>query len=553
MKSYIETLKKEHIAYKIITAALLTVIAFFMLRVVRNTIIGLDYPNEILEPANIHFTNTLINGNIPYERENIVEPGQEPPINYEYPFLNNMFAAAFSYLTGGNTIAAHYLVSFLAMIGTAILGASIINRYSRTTVGPTAGFLLLLFCHWRYGYISASPDGFGLLVTMMTLYCATRPQTRYRALKCALLTVACFYSKQYFAGVCVAIFIYMWCYSKKEALKYFGWCVGTLTASVIIVTAVWPLYWDYSLLCLLHGTFQGWDAKGFINVINQIKYLSFVFAGMLVVLAVATYRFVRDKVRKISVESDNTAPQTGTTSEKCEQSGRRRVVAEGKALPLFLIQIPVQTIILFFVGRNDGAYLTYFLQLLIPSLVIATFIIMEQMKIERREVVFVSCYSLMVIFTVYFGWAKLPMHMLTDEDIANWKRAYALIDEYREKGKVYHFQTTAYNGIENGDSVFCTGHDGDISEKSYLDWKNNEIQKLLFPNAGMIFEENITYRRTILDRIYSNEISIITTGEDDTICFSRNDLKSAGYEIVDTIALQVGNTSIDTLFWAIEE
>lgn len=553
MKSYIETLKKEHIAYKIITAALLTVIAFFMLRVVRNTIIGLDYPNEILEPANIHFTNTLINGNIPYERENIVEPGQEPPINYEYPFLNNMFAAAFSYLTGGNTIAAHYLVSFLAMIGTAILGASIINRYSRTTVGPTAGFLLLLFCHWRYGYISASPDGFGLLVTMMTLYCATRPQTRYRALKCALLTVACFYSKQYFAGVCVAIFIYMWCYSKKEALKYFGWCVGTLTASVIIVTAVWPLYWDYSLLCLLHGTFQGWDAKGFINVINQIKYLSFIFAGMLVVLAVATYRFVRDKVRKISVESDNTAPQTGTTSEKCEQSGRRRVVAEGKALPLFLIQIPVQTIILFFVGRNDGAYLTYFLQLLIPSLVIATFIIMEQMKIERREVVFVSCYSLMVIFTVYFGWAKLPMHMLTDEDIANWKRAYALIDEYREKGKVYHFQTTAYNGIENGDSVFCTGHDGDISEKSYLDWKNNEIQKLLFPNAGMIFEENITYRRTILDRIYSNEISIITTGEDDTICFSRNDLKSAGYEIVDTIALQVGNTSIDTLFWAIEE
>lgn len=553
MKSYIETLKKEHIAYKIITAALLTVIAFFMLRVVRNTIIGLDYPNEILEPANIHFTNTLINGNIPYERENIVEPGQEPPINYEYPFLNNMFAAAFSYLTGGNTIAAHYLVSFLAMIGTAILGASIINRYSRTTVGPTAGFLLLLFCHWRYGYISASPDGFGLLVTMMTLYCATRPQTRYRALKCALLTVACFYSKQYFAGVCVAIFIYMWCYSKKEALKYFGWCVGTLTASVIIVTAVWPLYWDYSLLCLLHGTFQGWDAKGFINVINQIKYLSFIFAGMLVVLAVATYRFVRDKARKISVESDNTAPQTGTTSEKCEQSGRRRVVAEGKALPLFLIQIPVQTIILFFVGRNDGAYLTYFLQLLIPSLVIATFIIMEQMKIERREVVFVSCYSLMVIFTVYFGWAKLPMHMLTDEDIANWKRAYALIDEYREKGKVYHFQTTAYNGIENGDSVFCTGHDGDISEKSYLDWKNNEIQKLLFPNAGMIFEENITYRRTILDRIYSNEISIITTGEDDTICFSRNDLKSAGYEIVDTIALQVGNTSIDTLFWAIEE
>lgn len=546
MRHYIGTLKKEHIVYKILTAVLLAVTVFFMIRVATNTIVGLDYPNEILEPANIHFTNTLINGNIPYERENIVEPGQEPPINYEYPFLNNMFAAAFSYLTGGNTIAAHYLVSFLAMIGTAILGASIINRYSRTTVGPTAGFLLLLFCHWRYGYISASPDGFGLLVTMMTLYCATRPHNRYRALKCALLTVACFYSKQYFAGVCVAIFIYMWCYSKKEALKYFGWCVGTLTVSVIIVTAVWPLYWDYSLLCLFHGTFQGWDAKGFANVVNQIKYLSFIFAGMLVVLAVAAYRFVRDKDRAIGADSDNAASQDGTASEKHEQSGRRRVVAEGKALPLFLTQIPVQTIILFFVGRNDGAYLTYFLQLLIPSLIIATFIIMEQMEPSDCEAVFVGCYALMIMFTVYFGWTKLPMHMLTENDITNWKNTYALIDEFRNGGEVFHYQPTAYYAIEVGDSIFYTGHDGDINDKAYLEWRRNKLHKHLFPDAGQIFEENLLYREIVLDKVNSHQYSLLVLPEGEWIV-SADEAQKAGYKMIKSVNLQIGN-SVETIY-----
>lgn len=535
MRTFIENFKREHIIYRLITVTIAAIVALFLFRVVKNTIVGLDYPNEILEPANIHFTNTLINGNIPYERENIVKPGQEPPINYEYPFLNNMFAAAFSYLTGGNTVAAHYLVSFLAMIGTAVLGAIIINRYSRTTVGTVAGFLLLMFCHWRYGYISASPDGFGLLVTMMTLYCAVRPNTKHRAFRCALLTVACFYSKQYFAGVCVAIFIYMWCYSKKEAVKYFGWCVITLVSSIALVTAVWPLYWDYSLLCLMHGTFQGWSVVGFIKVLDQMKYLAFIFAGMIIVLLIAFIKFIKDNPQSSGQESKN------------------RYIQEGRALPLFLIQIPIQTVILFFIGRNDGAYLTYFLQLLIPSLIIATLIVMEQMKVNNRQFLYIAGYCTLVVFTVFFGWTKLPMHMLTDEDIDNWEKAYALMDEYRDDGDIYHFHSTVFNGIKNGDSIFFTGHDGDVSEKAYLEWQGNTLKKFLFPDAGLIFEENLSYRKKVTEDLYDKKISIVSTPDAKLFLFSVDDLEAAGYSVLECIPLQVGNVSYDTYFWTIQE
>ena len=543
MKTYWAKYKNEHILYKLLTFAIIAVIALFLLRVVKNTIVGLDYPNEILEPADVNFTNALLEGNNPYLRENIAKEGEEPPVNYEYPFLNNICAAAFSFITGGNTVAAHYLVSFIAMVGTAVLGAVIIGRYSRTSVGAMAGFLLLLFCHWRYGYISASPDGFGLFVTMMTLYAASRPALKHRALRCALLTVACFYSKQYYAGVCVAIFIYFWCYSKKEALKYFAWCVVGLASSVAIITYAWPLYWDYSILCLMHGCFHGWSMDGVLNVLNQMKYLAFIFAGMLAVLAVALVKFIKT----------GRAEKTDINTSGINNSGSRDESHDDKetnALLLFLIQIPVQIIILFFVGRNDGAYLTYFLQLLIPSLVIATLILMEQMVITKHEMIFIGCYGLLVAFTVYFGWTKLPMHMLTEEDVSNWERAYALIDEYREKGEIQHYIVTAYNAIENGDSVFLTGHDGDITEANYAEWREIPLQQMIFPDADEMYEENLSYREVIKDRIKNHELALVIEQPEGGF-IGADYLTASGYEIAETFSLQVGNIEYQIAMWAV--
>ena len=497
MKQFFPLFKNQHLVYKTITIILIGVSILFLYRIGHNAIVGLDYPNELLEPANVNLTNTLLNGNIPYDPENIVPYGEEPPINYEYPFLNSMFAAAFSYLTGGNTVAAHYLVTFLALLFTAFF-----LKNSKTTVGAAMGFLLLMFCHWRYGYINASPDSLGLFITIFTLYQACRPYSKHRPFICALGTVAAFYSKQYFAGICISIFIFMWLYSKKEALKYFVYCVVLLGASVILINAFWPLYWEYSVLCLFHGCFHGWGADGFMHLLDQFKYLGFIFAGLIAVGIFAIVQSYCNK-KKISAEESN----------DLVKAEKKQLVTEGNALALFIIQIPVQILVLVFVGRNDGADLTYFLQLLIPSLVIVSLILMERIEFKKMKWMYACGYAGLALFTVYFGWNKLPMHELNAEDIANWERAYALMDEYQDDGDIQHTQETAYYAISRGDSVFLTGHDGDIAEWSYDDWKSNEMQQTLFPNFGKICEENLSYRSVIVDRIKNREMALVAVRE----------------------------------------
>lgn len=562
MKKYIELLKKQNIAYKIVTLFILTFICFFLLRVVKNTLVGLDFPNEHLEPANVLLTESFLNGNNPYKRTNIVPAGQEPPINFEYPFLHSIFAAAFSIILGGNTVAAHYLVSFLAMIISAFLGGAIVARYSKTTIGPTLSFLLLMFCHWRYGYITASPDGFGLFVTILTLYLAVKPSLKYREIWCAVGTIAAFYSKQYFAGICFSIFIFMLCYSKKQAFKYFVWCAILLALSMILITWQWPLFWVYSVLLLMYGCFHGWGSEGFIYVLEQMKYLAVVFGGMIAIIAVALIKLLKNK--KLNDANE--------TNAEVNKKVKKRLIKEGDALPLFLIQIPIQIVMLFIFGRNDGAYLTYFLQLLIPSIGITALILMEVMCKDDENIIsdskyenkakasimkligkysFVAIYLLVVLFTIVFGWTKLPMHMYTDEDVANWQKAYAIIDEYREKGPVLHNNATAYYAIKHGDSTFGAGHNGDIRYDTYDEWKKSSLQQFLFPDAGAMYDENLKYREVIAQRVRDKEIALVIC-LDEKLFITDELLQESGYKKIETIPLALGNMYYEARFWVAE-
>lgn len=535
MKQYIETFKKENIVYKLVTLLIIAVIILFMGRVIKNTIVGLDYPNELLEPANVNLTNAILQGRVPYDKANLVVPGeQEPSINYEYPFLNSVVAAVFTLLFAGNTVLAHYFVSFVSMVGTAILGSIMINRYSRTTLGPTTAFLLLMFCHWRYGYISASPDGFGLFVTMLTLFIACTPNIKYRPLWCSIGTVAAFYTKQYYAAICISIFIYFFMYSKREAFKYFGWCVALLAASIALITWKWPLFWTYSILLLMHGCFQGWNSWGLLYLLEQVKYLAAVFVGLVVVLIFALWQILNKR-----------GAQEKTTRKE-------KLVKEGDVLPLFFFQLPVQMAALFVFGRNDGAYLTYFLQLLIPSIVMVVFLLMEKMEIQSYKRIFICAYSALALLSIYFGWSKLPMHMLTREDVANWEKAYALTDEYRENGDVYHSQATAYNAIKHNDSLMGTGHDGDINSRTYDELKGSKLQRELFPYAEDIFKENLLYRERLVDRIKNKEIAMVTAEWYGNIYVSTEQLEDAGYIVHEIIPLQLGNMEYEIYFWVCE-
>lgn len=524
MKRYIKCFKKENLIYKIITIGLLAFVFLFFFKVINNSIEGLIYPKERYELVNVRFTQSFIDGNNPFFRREKVAYGTEPPVVYEYAFFNSLVCALVSLLIGGNTLIAHYIVSFLAMVGTGLLGAALVGEKSKTTVGPTLCFVLLLFCHWRYGYISAAPDSMGLFLSVLVLYIATRDNFKYKELLCSLGVILIFYTKQYMVGICFSLFIYFLMVSRKSAIKFLVLCLILTPISVIVVTLFLPYYWEYSVLFLLLGS-QGHPLiDGLKYVLEQFSYLSFIFAGMYIVAIVWI-------IKKCPVKNENGEKNFGGNSR------------------LFLVNIVVQIILVAYFARNDGTYLTYFLQMLFPSVVIFSTIALENTEWSKIKWVNIIVCAACVLFTVYFGWHRLPMHSLSDEEKKDWQEAYSLLDENRDKGEIAHYFSTSIYGYYHGDSLFQTGHDGCLNERVYNRWNNSSTYKKLFPEVKFIMEEEFEYRDIILDRIKAHQMSVVVRPSNDEWYVSEELLKESGYAVVKELNLAVGNMIYPTEFW----
>ena len=238
--------REENIIYKLMTLAVLAAAVFFVCKIVYVGVLALPYPKELLEPSNIMLTNQLLEGKNPYALS--VLSDKVPGVNYDYAFLGSLIAAAISKITGCSAITAHFCISLFSILATGVLGFLTVRDQTRTTVAPCLASILFMFCHWRFGYISAAPDDLGLFFFVLTLYLAACPQIRNKPVICAIGITLCFYTKQYFVFVAVPVFIYMLLHSRREALKLFAWTVAINAVAAALITLSWPLYWTKAFL-----------------------------------------------------------------------------------------------------------------------------------------------------------------------------------------------------------------------------------------------------------------------------------------------------------------
>lgn len=536
----IQIFKQQKMIYKLMTVMLLCGIAFFVFRVIQNVILGINYPNELLEPSNVALTRMFLKGQSPYTVKSLSY--DVPAINYEYPFLNSLIAVPIAFLMGGNAVAAHYIISFVSIIGTGVLGYMIIKQYSNTTAAPVAGAFIFMMCHWRFGFVSAAPDDLGLLLFVLTLYFACSPKIGNKPLICAIFTTLCFYTKQYYVFVAIGIFAYMLLYSKKEAIRYFVYTAVINVAAGIVVTLVWPLYWSYTFYFLYFGCSTG-TGFGFSNLLAQMKYLLAIFVFMFAVIAVGLVMLIHKKRKADNSPAGNTDNSAGKKRKLIEISGN-------DPMSLFIVQIPVMFIPLLIFGRNDGAFLSYFLQLWMPSIVVVTLIVLERMKVDNDKLIFDLFYGFIVAFTVLFAYLKLPLHTLTAQEIANWKEAYQIVNEYREKGDVYYSQQLAYLAFENGDRYCYCGHDGEVSQQTLDVWNESKLGQILFPYVDDIIKKNIDFQIEIATKAFQSDFSLLTFENGNSLLFGEEFIDAGVYyKRLKRIPLQTGNMSYTVSFY----
>ena len=148
--------KEEKPTYKLITMAVLAAALFLVARIIYAGVIALPYPKELLEPSNIVLTDTFLTGKSPYTASALT--WDIPGVNYDYPFINSLLAVAIAFITRCGAVRAHFVISLVSIFLSGYIGYSLIKKYAVTTVSPVLAALLFMFCHWRFGYISAAPD-----------------------------------------------------------------------------------------------------------------------------------------------------------------------------------------------------------------------------------------------------------------------------------------------------------------------------------------------------------------------------------------------------------
>ncbi len=595
-------LREQHLIDQMMTIAMILFAVFFLCRCTSNMLTNLDYVREYREAADVQLTKAFLAGDNPYTLKSLDSSRTVPPVLYQYSFLNSAVAALFSFFCDGNVVLAHYLVALLSMILSGALVFKLLYERMSNTVIPVLCGVLTLFCHWRFGYLSTTPNSLGVFLTLLTFSLALGRDSHLRTFLIALLTVLLFYTKLYYISVAASILIYKWMRNRKEALRYLVACIIVGLASVLLISLVWPLYFTYSVYFIngmglnfvprlfkvrpatlptvigqsmlpeaklfLAGTFNSGPV---LYVLKQFADVCIAFAPVMGMLVVGCL------YRIIDAKSESAHGNADLKREKTEKAEESEDVEEAHAstknlLRLSVIQVLVQGLWLCVLGRSNGTYLTYHLQLWMPYILITSCILFDEAfvnwpkkwnsdRISRmgKTALQILILGAFVFASLFFGYKKLPMHRMSAEEVRNWQQAEAYVVQYENQDQtknhnqnVYYVPELAYMGMKLGKNVYDNGHTAVASAKGLAKWENDLVGQYLFPYAGDIAKMHLRYQEQLRNQIENHELQLVTT--DETGFLMNEELLSAnGYYKLDTLPLSVGNVTYQVDFWVVEE
>lgn len=484
--------------------------AVFLFGMTRSSLAEISVPNEFQEVANIQLTQAFLQGINPYSKAGAFG-GEVPGVLYAYGPVYSLITACVALILPADLILLHYAVSFCAMLGAAFLGAWMVKEHTETLAAPAVTFVLLINCTWRYGYINAVPDALAFFWVMLVIFIETRKKCRGRELLEMILIILALHTKIYMAYIALPLFIYKLLADRKAAVRFFVYGIVLMTVFSVAVTAWCPLSWAYYIY-FLHGPFAGpqpsgtgssglKELKDLITLRNssdpesglgyeilQLRSIVGIFLFFFVTAVIAVCVLIKQKFKD------------------CDPFVRLLMVC-------FLVSVPV----MFVLGTNDGAWLSYYLQIQIPPLVMLSLIFAEEKCLEenrpRMSVFWRAFLCVMILFTLFRTSKRLPYYYMLPEQKEIWEEAYGLIDEYAEHGEIYYSPILAFDAVRNDRYYYNNGYVGAASRALYSEYLDTAWQQKLFPYAGEVMKKHFEYRESLEDKIRNGGFSLIAVNE----------------------------------------
>lgn len=572
-----ESIRQFFIKKNIMNAAgvlILVYAAILIFNIGRACLADVSFPNEYREAANIQLTMEFLKGNNPYSLS--AYDGSVPGIIYVYGPLYSLLTALFCLIIPADVIFMHYLVTFVCVIAGAVLASYMTYKKTQYLAAPASVFLFMISCNWRYGYINAVPDALALTLMMLIFFVVTSKDFRFKDTILAVLSVLIFFAKQYFLIVMVPVLIYRFLCDRKKALSLLLQTMIISAVTFIVVSFTCPLYFTYTVF-MAHGPF-GMSKEQFSELRAYLKeeeaedrYYEKEAEKNEAALADTE----KDQEEILTNKSENTDPGSGFSYEIMQLKSlggmfififlwtlagmileiKDRLKHRKDAEFFFIIHMAAAFAALIYLGQNNGAWLSYYLQLLMPAVIIYSFIIQDRLIAKydgRMQIILTAFFLLTVSFSAYRTGTRLVIYEKTDEQVKAWEKAYALVSDAAQKGDVCYVPPLGFCALSDGRYLYNNGHNMVANIQFLMEYNTTPWEQKLFPHAGMVINSHYDEQMKIREKAENGEYEMVTLIDGMDTDYDRldmADLMKAGYKKTDEILLYSGRLSYNVQFW----
>ncbi|MBP9742095.1 MAG: hypothetical protein KBD37_01920 [Burkholderiales bacterium] len=497
------------------------------------------YPTEYRDMATVQLTYLFSSGKNPYNLET------SPPFFYLYGFL-------FSYLCaklGSILYLTPLFINKIAVVSCIIIAGLVIGyevaQLTKSLWLTILAFTLMLDSGYNLSYFIVRPDSFGLLLTILAIFLTKRSISIPMLFIIAVISVSSFYTKQYYIYIIIPISLYIACIKPKYLIFYGLFLISTATISIFIISKIFPYYFYATIFAQAKSV-----NYNFGHMVNQ-NWQFFKFYLLLIIPVIyRLYTLTKQYCASTILHNHKNSYYTANYIAELKKS------LSHSPINIYILQIIISLICLMKLGGNEGAYMSYYNELLLPEfIVIALFIINKYSKVHSE--LFNNTLKLFIaIWISLYGQNKIYLnnksHDYSYENNINsnqesWKKAYKILDMYASPKMFLSPILANYpltHGIDiydNGNTEYCTNL---IPSKKYI-----MVQNILFPQLKAL---NIYYSdwiRNINDEVAHGEFSLVTSIQQMPDSLINRTILQSKYKLYTILYLRTGEQVWATEFW----
>lgn len=516
------------------------------------------FPREYRDATNIQMAYNFQNGIIPYNINN------NHPIEVNvYGFVNPLIVAFLSTIFGINIITTFYIFNVVCI---GLICLLMVNEIISLTGGfkkenvfwYLLTFIFAYFVSYRLGYISTIPDTLGSLLGIIIL-CLARRIKQNKLWIISLLTIIEFYIKPYFLFFAIPVWIFYLTIDKRTALAYFLQTFFGGFLSLFLISLLFPQYIAQTILFEFFETNSQSNISGYQYSFKQLFYLVKRFPLFYGTLIISLFSYLysiintKDKIVKyyffillsvilLSILLTFYLSSIGFFSiskmvktivypvllilvfslivykeKRVNQNFQINKILEEFKSPvrLYSITIIIASIILIKLGTQQGAWLSYYFQLLFPTLTIfsVTCLYKFYCKCNNNLVLLITCFCCLIwsIFTT-----NLSCTYLSKNEKEDWYKVENMINSYIENNRdIYLSCLVSPIAILKGQSVESNGHDYVGKVDNHIISKVMKIDNIetIYPALVNMYEYAYNWNLKRNNKFENGEYSLIICDE----------------------------------------